>query len=72
MARENNGHTVFNRPLDEGEPYFSLRGNDMLAVETICFWLMRAREEGVNAEVLESARRVLRAFTDWPHKKRPD
>ncbi|MDE2105290.1 MAG: hypothetical protein KGL39_49145 [Patescibacteria group bacterium] len=60
--------------LDE-EPTFTLRAQDVLAVETLQYWIDRARREHVNLPKLEAARRTVDAMRVWQRQhatKLPD
>lgn len=70
MATEQNGRTVLNKPLEEGEPCFILRGNDILAAETVEGWIRLAEDMGVRPTTIEAARRILQAMHAWPIERR--
>lgn len=52
-------------------PVFTLLGKDKLAVETVEFWLQRAKEEGVNDEKLVKVQEHLDALVAYRETK-PD
>lgn len=47
---------------DPDMPVFTLLAKDRLAVETVAFWMQRAREEGVNDEKLSKVQKHLDAL----------
>lgn len=50
---------------DPDMPVFTLLGKDNLAVETVEFWMKRAREEGVNTDKLERVQEHLDALIQY-------
>lgn len=58
--------------LDPGEPYFVLRGRDMIAFPLVAVWIQWALRAGVNRDKLDSATRVFEAMRDYPAKRMPD
>lgn len=53
-------------------PVFTLLGQDELAVETVEFWMKRAKAEGVSANKLDKVQKHLDALKEWKSKKLPD
>lgn len=56
---------------DPDMPVFTLLGKDLLAVETVEFWLSRARQSGVNDEKLAGVQRHLDALIEF-RESHPD
>ncbi len=54
------------------EPLFVLRAQDMLAADTVNFWIQQARARGVNLEKLAEAERCRDAMHAWPTQGAPD
>ena len=50
---------------DPDMPVFTLHGKDLLAIETIEFWLSRATERGVNENKLQGVRNHLEAMKQF-------
>lgn len=63
----------WNRLMDEDPdmPVFTLLGKDRLAVETVQFWMKRAREEGVNEVKLSKVQEHLDALVAF-RESRPE
>ena len=57
---------------DPDMPVFSVLAQDILAAETVTFWIRRAMERGVNAEKIEGARQRLAQIRKYEPKKLPD
>lgn len=59
--------------IPDEEPIFILRGQDILAPETIEFWCQLAEKAGVSPsrKVME-ARDLAKDMREWPKRKRPD
>ncbi len=58
-------------PADE--PVFLLRGQDVLAEDTLTFYLDAYKlQPGASAEIIESLEAQLRAIQNWPKKKVAD
>jgi hypothetical protein len=55
-----------------GEPYFVIRGSDVVAGEVIRVWAALAAERGTPPEALELALQQADAIERWPVKKVPD
>lgn len=53
-------------------PVFTLLGQDKLAIETVQFWMKRARESGVSEEKLAKVQLHLEALEAWKTRKLPD
>lgn len=51
--------------LQEGEPYFVLRAQDVLAPDIVREWVHAARIEGVHHEKVSQARAVADRMEDW-------
>jgi hypothetical protein len=67
----------FYAKIPDDEPVFTLAGRDMLAVETVAYWIERAKARGVNADKILRAqwhRAAMQLFTqDHPERmKLPD
>ena len=54
---------------DPDMPVFTLLGKDMIAVETVRFWLKRAMELGVNAGKLARVREHLYALEQFAEQQ---
>lgn len=55
-----------------GEPYFIIRGSDVVAGEAIRVWAALAAAKGTPTEALELALQQADAIDRWPIKKVPD
>ena len=51
--------------LPDDEPVFTLAAHDILAVETVWYWINRAKMSGVNADKLRRAEEHLHAMVQW-------
>lgn len=63
--------SCLNRAADD-EPLFVLRARDLLAVDLVRVWVLRAHEKGVNPEKIREAREIAEQFAAWPDKRLPD
>lgn len=57
------------RGLDEGEPYFMVRGHDAVGAGTIRAWAMLASAAGAPPALIEQALRQADKLEAWPVKK---
>ena len=62
---------------DPDMPIFCVFGKDLLALETVDFWIMKAREKGVNQgkiqRVIEHRDAIARFYAEHPERcKIPD
>lgn len=55
-----------------GEPYFVLRGQDMLAPELIEAWAVEAELNGCPKAKVADARAIAAAMRQWRKRKMPD
>lgn len=53
---------------DNGEPFFTLVGRDLLAADTVDHWIRLAEHAGVNDVKLNGARRIRDKMRKWTHK----
>ena len=59
--------------LKPGEPFFVLRGQDMLAPDVIQIWVERAAESGQLSErKFEEVISIIMAMENWPNRRMPD
>jgi hypothetical protein len=58
--------------LEPGEPYFVLRGQDLLAPELVESWAIEAELNDCPLEKVADARRIANAMRGWRQKKMPD
>jgi len=54
--------------IPEDEPVFLLRGQDVLASDTIYFWADAAEKAGVDSKMVEAARNHAVAMDIWQAK----
>ena len=57
---------------DAKMPTWTLKAQDIIAVQTMEFWLGRAVQLGVNPEKIAGVRKDLLAFQKYEPKKLPD
>ncbi len=57
--------------LQSDEPFFILRGSDLLADWLVERWAMNAESQGCNAKTVQAAREKARAIRAWPERKYP-
>lgn len=73
MATKNNpGKFDCYERLDPDEPYFLLRGQDVLAPAVVRRWMMLAAEAGVSHEKLAEADRLAYDMERYQGRKVPD
>lgn len=60
----NKGEGCLGKAADD-EPVFVLRGQDVLAANTLWTWLQQARVHGVHADKIFKAEDDFQAFLDW-------
>jgi hypothetical protein len=58
-------------PLGHGEPFFTLRGQDIFTASLVQKWIELARLADVPADKLHSAQALQMAIAAWPQKKIP-
>lgn len=58
--------------LAPGEPFFMVRGQDVLSGDVARDWASRAFNAGVDRSTVEQALRQAEALDAWPTKKLPD
>lgn len=58
--------------IPENEPVFLLRGQDVLAAETLDFYARRCAESGVDLRIVELTRNQAQKMREWPLRKLPD
>jgi hypothetical protein len=58
--------------LAPGEPYFVLRGQDLLAPELVEAWAIEAELNGCPPAKIADARAIAKAMRRWSKRKMPD
>ncbi len=60
------------RTIPAGEPIFVVRGQDILAAETVSFWAQSAFKSGVSERKASEAFFIAHRMREFPAKKLPD
>jgi hypothetical protein len=59
-------------PLKSGEPFFVLRGSDLLAAYLVEKWASNAEAQGTNPATVQAARETALRMQSWPNRKYPE
>ena len=58
--------------IDQPEPTFTLRAQDMLAPGIVEEWARRAEDMHVNGRKVRGAREIAARMREWPNRRMPD
>ncbi len=72
MKSDRFGSWAMLEKMDEKEPFFIVRGQDVFAAFIVGIWADLAESAGASAVKVANARQCARAMRNWPKKKIPD
>ena len=72
MTPDRFGNKAMLDKMDEAEPYFILRGQDVFAAHLVALWADMAESAGTTGAKVQNARQCARAMKNWIKKKIPD